>query len=99
MITVPSSEPPPDGPRPGEAGALEAGERSRPHAGLPDLLDRRPPLHLLGADVTGKSLESIQPGEGARSKRMGQQPLRRTIVDLALSPDGQYVFLSARDKE
>ena len=87
------------GPRPGEAVALEAGERSRPQADLPDLLDRRPPLHLLGADATGASLYSIQPGDGARPKPMGQQPLRRTIVDLTLSPDGRYVLFAARDKD
>jgi Tol biopolymer transport system component len=52
-----------------------------------------------GADVTGESLYSIQPGEGARPKRMGQQPPCRTIVDLALSPDGRYVLFSARDKD
>ena len=52
-----------------------------------------------GADVTGESLYSIQPGEGAGPKRMGQQPPRRTIIDLALSPDGRYVLFSARDKD
>jgi hypothetical protein len=52
-----------------------------------------------GADATGESLYSIQPGEGARPKRMGQQPPRRTIVDLALSPDGRYVLFAARDKD
>ena len=42
------------GPRPGEAGALEAGERPRPPADLPDLFVRRPPLHLLGRRCDGR---------------------------------------------
>jgi hypothetical protein len=52
-----------------------------------------------GADAKGASLYSIQPGEGARPKPMGQQPPRRTIVDLALSPDGRYALFAARDKD
>jgi hypothetical protein len=52
-----------------------------------------------GTDVTGDSLYSIQPGEGVRPMRLGHQPPRQTIVDLALSPDGQYVLFSARDKD
>jgi hypothetical protein len=52
-----------------------------------------------GADATGASLYSIRPGEGARPKPIGQQPLRRTIVDLALSPEGRYALFAARDKD
>lgn len=52
-----------------------------------------------GADETAAKLYSIQPGEAARPRPMGQQPPRRTIVDLALSPDGRYVLFAARDKD
>ncbi len=52
-----------------------------------------------GADATGASLYSIEPGESARPKPLGQQPPRRTIVDLALSPDGRYALFAARDKD
>ena len=52
-----------------------------------------------GADATGESLYSIRPGEGVRPSRMGRQPPRRTIVDLAISPDGRYAVFAARDKD